>query len=164
MAVPIAFAVAKPIAFTVAMVMSEDDQLVLASAVTSTWLPSVKIAVAVNCRVAPANRLTFVGATSRVTGIGGPTFSVVFPLTLPDAAVIVAGPGDTVLARPNVEIVTIDDGEALQMTALVTSDVLPPLKLPVVPCGMMLLLAEFAMRRVELTVPPAMPLIRVSPA
>src|SRR5947207_2532669 len=129
LAVPIAFGAANPAPSTVAMLLSDDDQFALA--VTSTRLPSVRMLVAVNCCVLPAKRATVAGATSRPTGMAGPTFNVVFPLALPDVAVMVAGPGESVLARPVGEIVATDTGAALQITALVTSAVPPPLKLPV---------------------------------
>lgn len=69
-------------------------------AVTSCELPSLKLAVAVNCLVVLAGMLELAGVTVTELTVAPVTVSAAVPLTEPEAAVIVAVPVPTAVAIP----------------------------------------------------------------
>ena len=79
---------------------AELDELHSTEPVMSCVLVSVKVPVAVNCFVVPMAMLGLAGVTAIETRVALVTVSEVVPLTEPDAAVMVAGPGPVLVARP----------------------------------------------------------------
>ena len=87
-----------PVTFlTVTEFMSEDQS---AEEVSSCMLPSVKVPVAVNCSLVPAEIEEFAGVTAIEISAAAVTVSVVEPLIEPDDAVIVEVPAATLVAKP----------------------------------------------------------------
>lgn len=99
------------------------------TAVTSSELLSLKVAVAVNCLVVPTGMLELAGVTVMEVTVAPVTVSAAAPLTEPDVAVIVAVPVPTAVARPAELTVATEEDDEDQVTE-VNSCVLPSLKLP----------------------------------
>jgi hypothetical protein len=72
----------------------------VAAVVRSCLLPSVKLPLAVNCRVFATVIEGWIGVRAIETNIGGVTVNVVEPLTEPELAVMVVIPCLAVLASP----------------------------------------------------------------
>ena len=68
--------------------------------VKSCVLPSVKVPVALNCWVMPKATLGIAGVIAKETKAAGVTFRVVEPLTVPEVAMTLALPTDTLVASP----------------------------------------------------------------
>jgi hypothetical protein len=127
-AVPGARLVARPALEMLAMAGEEEVQL--ATFVTSLLFPSVYVPVAVNCWLTPSVTETVVGVTARETSAGGVIVTSVLPLTELELAVIVAVPLDTLLANPTLDTATTAGAEVFQVTAPVMFWVDPSLKVP----------------------------------
>ena len=68
--------------------------------VKSCVLPSVKVPVAVNCRVMPNGMLEMAGVIARETNTAGVMLNVVEPVTVPEVAVTLVVPTATLVASP----------------------------------------------------------------
>src|SRR6478672_7568316 len=97
-AVPLAELVASPVLLTVAV--PDAFEVHAAVEVRSCELPSVNVPVAVNCCVVPAEIDGLAGMTEIETRAAAVTVRFVLPETEPEAAVIVATPTPTALAKP----------------------------------------------------------------
>src|SRR6266581_3693322 len=97
------------------------DELQVTWVVRSCVVLSLKVPVAVNCRVVPFAILGVVGVTVIVDRVAAVTVSVVFPETPPKVAVIVVVPAATDVARPAPSIVAKAVFEELQVTWVVKS-------------------------------------------
>lgn len=97
--------------------------------VTSSELPSLKLAVAVNCLVVPTGMLELAGVTVMEVTVAPVTVSAAVPLTEPEVAVIVAVPVPTAVASPAELTLATDEEDEDQVTE-VNNCVLPSLKLP----------------------------------
>ena len=84
---PAAMPAAKPLEARLAIAGAEELQIT--DVVTSAWLPSLKVPVAVNCWLAPAAMLAFAGFTATDKSVAGVTVSNEDPATEPAFAVIV---------------------------------------------------------------------------
>ena len=104
-AVPVPAPVASPAALIVATFVSDDDQV--AVEVTLPVVPSLYVAVAVNCWVAPSAMLGLAGVTAMDDNVAEvvETVSVAVPLTPVTVAVMVVDPAATPVARPAALIV-----------------------------------------------------------
>ena len=91
---------ANPVALIVAIETVSDDQV--AVPVRSCLLLSVNVPVAVNCWLVPTAIDGVVGVTANDTSVTAVTVSFVDPVTEPDAAVMVAVPWATPVAKPAV--------------------------------------------------------------
>jgi hypothetical protein len=89
------------------------------------------VPVAVNACVSPFATLGFAGVTAIETSVGGPTVSVVLPLTVPEVAEMVVVPTATVVARPLAEIVAVVVVEDAHVTDAVRFCVVLSLYVPV---------------------------------
>jgi len=98
-------------------------------AVTSCELPSLKLAVAVNCLVVPTGILELAGVTVMAVTLAPVTVSAAVPVTEPEVAVIVAVPVPTAVAKPEELMVATEEEDEDHVTE-VNSCVLPSLKLP----------------------------------
>ncbi len=107
----------------VATAVSEEDHL--ASVDMFSVLPSLKLPVAVNCRVPPTAMVGPVGVTTMETRVASVTVKLVEVVIDPKAAVIVEEPTASALAKPLVLTVTILVAEDPQVTWLVRFLVLP---------------------------------------
>ena len=144
-AVPIPVLVASPVWFMLAVEALCDAQVTLD--VRSCVLPSVNVPAAVNCCVVPSATEGFVGVAAIDTSTAAVTVKLVLPLIEPELAVIMAEPVPTLVASPCVftalTIVATVAVSELHCTVLVTSCVLPSVKVPVavnccvVPRGML---------------------------
>ena len=116
------------------------EELHSAEAVTSCVLLSLKVPVAVNCRVVPIAMLAFAGVTAMETRLAPVTVRDAVPLTEPEAAVIVTGPVPTAAAIPEALMDATFVAEEDQVTD-VSNCVLPSSKVPTavnccaVPCA-----------------------------
>ena len=126
---PGATPVERPLVAIVATVDAEELQLT--AFVTSCWLPSLKLPVAVNCWVAPATKLRFAGLTAMDDRVAEVTVKVEDPATEPAVAVIVVCPALAELATPLVAMVATVGAELAQLTDVVRSCRLPFVNLPV---------------------------------
>jgi hypothetical protein len=90
-------------------------------------LPSEVVAVALNCTVLPCVVLEFVGDIAIEVTFPSEIVTVVDPLIVPDAAVIVAVPVETPVTRPVVLILATVESEVDQNALLVKSFVEPSL-------------------------------------
>lgn len=77
-----------------------EDELHVATEVTSCVLPSVYVPVAVKACVVPSGITGTAGVTAIDTSTAGFTATVVEPLIVPNAAVTVVLPNPTLLATP----------------------------------------------------------------
>lgn len=100
-----------------------------AEAVTSCELPSLKLAVAVNCLVVLAGMLELAGVTVREVTAAPVTVKAAVPLTEPEAAVTVAVPVPTAVANPVALTVATEEDDDDQVTEG-NNCVLPSSKLP----------------------------------
>ena len=96
--VPTPEVVACPVPLTLATAGLEELQV--AVAVTSCVLPSVKVAVAENCGLAPSITTPFPGLMAMETSCGPLTVRTVEPATAPSVAVMVAVPTPALVAKP----------------------------------------------------------------
>lgn len=99
--------------------------------VMSWVVPPAKVATALNCWVLPSVIVELVGVTAIEVIFANAIVIVVEPLTVPDAAVIVAVPGETPVTNPVVLMLAIVESEVDQKALLVKSCVVPSLKVPV---------------------------------
>ena len=90
-------------------------------------MPSEVVAVALNCTVLPCVVLEFVGDIAIEVIFPSEIVTVVDPLIVPDAAVIVAVPVETPVTRPVVLILATVESEVDQNALLVKSFVEPSL-------------------------------------
>lgn len=95
----------------------------------SCVLLSLKVPVAVNCRVVPTAMLALAGVTAIETRLAAVTVSDAVPVTDPELALIVAVPVPTLVARPESSTVATEVAVEDQLTD-VSSCVLPSSKLP----------------------------------
>src|SRR2546426_4879188 len=102
-AVPAPSAVARPFDPLALLIVATPglDELQVTWVVRSCIVLSLKVPVAVNCRVSPSGRLGLAGVTAIVDRVAAVTVSVVFPETSPKVAVIVVEPTATELASPS---------------------------------------------------------------
>jgi len=126
---PKATLLTSPCPFTVAMLLSAVLQVT--ELVTSMVLPSLYVPVAANCCVVPSANDGFTGLTANDTSIGCPTLRLAVAVMDPDVAVMVAPPMPAPAANPLAPIVATVVADELQLTALVTSCVLPSVYVPV---------------------------------
>ena len=121
MDVPVANPLARPAAEIVAVEAVPDAQvtrLVRFSVELSENMP-----VAVNCSVSPFGRLGLAGVTTIDTRVTLLTVSTVWPVTLPDVALIEDVPAASPLARPAEVMVATEVVADAQVTMLVRSSV-----------------------------------------
>jgi hypothetical protein len=125
--VPAPIAVATPEALIVATAVFEEVQVVLA--VTSPTEPSLYVAVAWYCCVAPTVTLRFAGLTAieETVAAFAVTVSDALPLTPLTTAVMVADPAATPFTRPFPSTVATEELEVAQPAAELTSPVVPSL-------------------------------------
>src|SRR5579859_7619029 len=126
--VPAATPVARPAALTVATVGFALAQI--AVAVMLAVVPSLYVAVAVNCCVAPTWTLAVTGITAievKLGAAGGGTVNIAVPVTPAIVAVMLADPAATAVARPPALIVATLGVALAQVAVVVTSAVEPSL-------------------------------------
>ena len=114
--VPLAMPFTRPVVFTVASLVLEDDHV--AELEIFCVLESVKVPVAVSCRVPPMTTMGVCGVTAMEAKIAGPTVSSVEVFTLPDAAPMVLLPFTSEVAKPVALIVATVVVPELQVTVL----------------------------------------------
>jgi hypothetical protein len=119
--VPVARVVARPPAATVAAAAFVEAQV--AVVVRSCVEASVYVPVAVNCCLSPLATLGVAGVTAMETSAAALTVSVVFPVTLPEVAVMVVVPVARVVARPLAAMVAVVGVDDAQVTDDVRSSV-----------------------------------------
>ena len=122
-AVPAALAVARPLLATVAVVVLEELQVtceVIVWVVESEYVP-----VATNCWVVPATLVAVAGVTAMEDRVTAVTVRVAVPDLPLKAAVMVAEPAATAVARPLLLIVAADVGSEVQVTCEVMSRLVP---------------------------------------
>src|SRR6266704_2021138 len=124
--VPAATDVAKPCEPPALLIVATPaaEELQVTWVVRSCVVLSLKVPVAVNCRVVPFAILGVVGVTVIVDRIAAVTVSVVLPETRPNVAVIVVVPAATDVAKPALSIVATPVFDELQATWAVKSCVL----------------------------------------
>jgi hypothetical protein len=88
-------------------------------------VPSVKVAVAVNCLVVPNGMAGMAGVTAIETIVAGVMFSAVEPVMDSELAVTVVLPTATLLANPPALTVATPELVEFHVTVLVRSSVLP---------------------------------------
>ena len=128
-AVPATLAVARPLLFTVAVVVL--DELQVTCAVIFWVVESEYVPVAVNCWVVPAALLAVAGVTAIEDRVAAVTVRVAVPDLPLKAAVMVAVPATLAVARPlllTVAVVVLDE---LQVTCAVISRLVPSEYVPV---------------------------------
>jgi hypothetical protein len=96
--VPTPVPVANPVPATLATPLA--DELQLTPPVTFCVLPSLYVPVAVNCSVVPFAIVALAGVTDSDTKTAGVTVRMAEPLTEPDLAAMLAAPGPTQVANP----------------------------------------------------------------
>ena len=121
--VPAATAVARPLLLTVAIDVF--DELQVTWVVISWVVPSENVPVAVNCWVAPTDRLGLDGVTAMDDRVAEFTVRIVFPEIVPEVAVMVVTPVARAVARPLLLTVAIDVFDELQVTWVVISWLVP---------------------------------------
>jgi hypothetical protein len=127
---PAATPLTRPVAFTVATLVFDDDQL--PESVISFVLPSLNFPVAVKYTGAPRTTNAFEGVTAIETTLDGPgpTVRTVAELTDFEVAPILLSPCATPVAIPEPLIVATAVFEDVQLTELVRSCLLPSLNVP----------------------------------
>jgi len=120
---PTATALARPLGLIVATPLS--PVLQIAEAVMSRVLPSLYVAVAVNCSVVPFANDELNGVTAIDNRLGVLTLRTLEPLTDPEVALIVVVPCILLVARPPAEIVATDVTDELHALEPVRSCALP---------------------------------------
>ena len=129
----VAVIVVEPAATVVAMpellmVVTDGDDDAHVTPVAKSWLlPSLYVAVAVNCRLMPMPRVRSPGVTVMDTMLGAVTVRLVDRETPAKAAEMFVDPGATPVSNPLASIVAIAVEEELQVTRAVRSEVLPSL-------------------------------------
>jgi hypothetical protein len=113
-AVPAATPVAKPVEEIVAVPLALDAHVT--DDVTSCVVPSLKVAMAWNCTVAPAASDGFDGVTAIDATVAALTVNVVDAVTLPLVAPIVVVPAPTADARPPLVIVATAGTDDVHVT------------------------------------------------
>src|SRR5215472_15564819 len=96
---PAAAPLTNPVLLIVAKVGAEDDQLTWF--VRSTVLPSLKVPVAVNCKVAPTASVGLTGVMVNFVIVALDTLIVVDPVIPANTAVMVLEPAPIPVARPS---------------------------------------------------------------
>jgi hypothetical protein len=120
---PAALAVARPLLATVAVVVLEELQV---TCVVMFWVvESEYVPVAVNCWVVPATLVAVAGVTAMEDRVAAVTVRVAVPDLPLKAAVMVAEPAATAVARPLLLIVAADVGSEDQVTCVVMSRLVP---------------------------------------
>jgi hypothetical protein len=128
-AAPAPCAVATPVPLIVATLLGE---LIQTTELVRFWVPaSLYIPVAASAFVSPLGTVEFEGLTAIETKEAADTTRKSVPLIDPDVAVTVAVPMAWAAARPVLLMAAMPDGEAVQVTALVRSWVVPSLYFPV---------------------------------
>jgi len=127
--VPTVTAVVRPPVLTVATAVFDEVQVT--EMVISRVVPSENVPVAVNCWVAPTDRLGLDGVTAMDDRVAEVTVRVVFPEIVPEVAVMVVTPVVRAVARPLLLTVAIVVSEELQVTCVVISWVVPSAYVPV---------------------------------
>jgi len=126
---PTVTAVVRPPVLTVATAVFDEVQVT--EMVISRVVPSENVPVAVNCWVAPTDRLGLDGVTAMDDRVAEFTVRVVFPEIVPEVAVMVVTPVVRAVARPLLLTVAIVVSEELQVTCVVISWVVPSAYVPV---------------------------------
>jgi len=126
---PAATAVARPLLLTVAPKVF--DELQVTCVVILKLVPSEYAPVAVNCWMNPVGMLELAGVTDMEERVAEITVRVVLPEISPDAAVMVAVPAATAVARPLLLTVAADVFDELQATCVVISRLVPSENVPV---------------------------------
>jgi hypothetical protein len=122
-ALPAATPVAKPLPVTVATAVLDDLQVTCVD--ISPVVPSEYVPEAVNCLVFPAGTLGLAGAKDMEDRVAGDTVRAVLPEILPEAALMVAVPAPTAVARPLPSTVAAAVLDELQADCMVISLVVP---------------------------------------
>jgi hypothetical protein len=107
------------------------DEVQVTEMVISRVVPSENVPVAVNCWVAPTDRLGLDGVTAMEDRVAEFTVTVVLPEIVPEVAVMVVTPVVRAVARPLLLTVAIVVSEELQVTCVVISWVVPSAYVPV---------------------------------
>ena len=129
----VAVIVVEPAATVVAMpelltVVTDGDEELQVTPVDRSWLlPSLYVAVAVNCRLMPMPRVRSSGVTVMDTMLGAVTVTLVDWETPANEAETVVDPAATAASNPLASIVAVAVEEELHVTRVVRSDVLPSL-------------------------------------
>jgi len=126
---PTVTAVVRPPVLTVATAVFDEVQVT--EMVISRVVPSENVPVAVNCWVAPTDRLGLDGVTAMEDRVAEFTVTVVLPEIVPEVAVMVVTPVVRAVARPLLLTVAIVVSEELQVTCVVISWVVPSAYVPV---------------------------------
>lgn len=126
---PAASVEARPVVLIVATEVA--DELHVTEELMFCVLLSEYVPVAVNCCVPPAVTDTVAGVTAMDVNVAAVTVRVVFPLTVPEDAVMVVVPADTPEARPDVLMVATEVAEELHVTDDVRLFVPPSVYVPV---------------------------------
>ena len=126
---PTVTAVVRPPVLTVATAVFDEVQVT--EMVISWVVPSENVPVAVNCWVAPTDRLGLDGVTAMDDRVAEFTVTVVLPEIVPEVAVMVVTPVVRAVARPLLLTVAIVVSEELQVTCVVISWVVPSAYVPV---------------------------------
>jgi hypothetical protein len=122
---PAATVVAKPEPLIVAAAVDEEAQL---TPLDKSWLlPSLYVAVAVNCTLMPMPRVRSPGVTVMDTTLGAVTVTLVDWETPANEAETVVDPAATAASNPLASIVAVAVEEELHVTRVVRSEVLPSL-------------------------------------
>lgn len=110
------------------MVATEVDEEVQVTPLDKSWLlPSLYVAVAVNCWLMPMARVRPTGVTAMDTIVGAVTVTVVDCETPAKDAETLVEPAATAVSNPLASMVAIAVEEELQVTRVVRSEVLPSL-------------------------------------
>ena len=112
-AVPLATAVRSPADETVAIVVSDDAQVTVASDITA---PPASFTVAVRVAVSPTNASAFVFGDTVTLAATWPKDTEAVLLAEPEVAVIEADPAATEVTSPADETVTVEGADELHVT------------------------------------------------
>lgn len=129
----VAVIVVEPAATVVAMpellmVVTDGDEELQVTPVDKSWLlPSLYVAVAVNCRLMPMPRVRPSGVTVMDTMLGAVTVTLVDWEIPAKVAETFVDPAATAVSNPLASIVAVAVEEELQVTKAVRSEVLPSL-------------------------------------
>jgi hypothetical protein len=127
--VPAAIPLTRPVAFTVARLVFDDDHW--AEAVRSFVPPPLlSVPVAVNCTGAPRTTSALEGASAIEITLGGATVRTVEVFIDPEAAPMLLFPCAALVAIPELLIVATAVFEDVQVAELVRSFLLPSLNVP----------------------------------
>ncbi len=129
----VAVIVVEPAATVVAtpellMVVTDGDEELQVTPADKSWLlPSLYVAVAVNCRLMPMPRVRSSGVTVMDTMLGAVTVRLVDWESPAKEAETLVDPAATAVSIPLASIVAVAVEEELQVTRAVRSEVLPSL-------------------------------------